>query len=86
VFGRIANRHAFKSTLTTISCWHCCNNVCGEQGTRTPNPLHAKQVRYQLRQFPENTRREVNQFAAIAEINPRPFPRDMILWWCSDVT
>ena len=27
-------------------------NVCGAEGTRTPNPLLAKQMRYQLRHGP----------------------------------
>ena len=27
--------------------------MCGAEGTRTPDPLHAMQVRYQLRHSPE---------------------------------
>ena len=29
--------------------------ICGAEGTRTPDPLHAMQVRYQLRHSPERT-------------------------------
>ncbi len=36
------------------SCYECCLNSfsSGGKGTRTPNPLLAKQVRYQLRHTP----------------------------------
>ena len=30
-------------------------NICGAEGTRTPDPLHAMQVRYQLRHSPSIT-------------------------------
>ena len=31
-----------------------CGNRSGAEGTRTPDPLHAMQVRYQLRHSPES--------------------------------
>ena len=32
----------------------CKNFVCGAEGIRTPDPLHAMEVRYQLRYSPVN--------------------------------
>ena len=34
-----------------------CGNVSGAEGTRTPDPLHAMQVRYQLRHSPSEKQR-----------------------------
>jgi hypothetical protein len=32
--------------------------ICGAEGTRTPDPLHAMEVRYQLRYSPANAKRQ----------------------------
>ncbi len=54
---------------------HPLGRLGGAKGTRTPNPLLAKQVRYQLRHGPEVVRcaRPVGfQFAAAAGTSPGP--------------
>src|SRR5690348_7066593 len=48
--AQVSGKIIEKSRLSALTC----ENRSGAEGTRTPDPLHAMQVRYQLRHSPGN--------------------------------